>query len=808
MRKILPLLLFTLLSFYSRGQLVNIPDANFKAALLNHVPVINTNGDGEIQVSEADAFTGALTVSSKNIADLTGIEAFTNMQALYCDNNNLTSLTIGNAPQLQILGCTRNKLTSLNLGNTPALTGLVCYNNKLTSLALGNLPSLKNLFCYANNLTSLSLGSANSLTSLDCHSNKLTKLSLSDYPSLGNIDCYNNDLDSITLSNLPAFSLLKCSINHLRSVTLNNLPVLPELDLSHNQLTSLTISSLPKLRILHVANNLLTSLSLSNLPILNYLACNDNLLTTLDLSQTAVKQLYCSNNPNLQYINIKNSVSQYILEASLLPALQSVCADENEMNFLNTTLAAQLPGQNIAISSFCNFNPGSNYNTIAGTLRFDRTNNGCDNLDSTMSNVKIRIDDGSQNGTTFTNMQGNYKFFVQQNSNIVTPELTNPYFTITPPSYTINFSGYGNTQVADFCISPNGIHKDLDITLLPITIARPGFDAQYRLVYSNKGNQVQSGSVHLSFDAAKLNFVSSAPGTTSETAGNLTWSFAELSPFETRTIILVLHVNAPPVVNVGDVLTFTAIIDPIEGDETPGDNTFNFSQVARGAVDPNDKDVTEGSATDISRINGYLHYIIRFQNTGNEPAISVVIKDLLADNLDWNSFVPISASHPYRALITKGNMAEFIFDGINLPGKIMNEPASHGYIAFKIKPKNGIIIGETIYNKAGIYFDYNQPVVTNTVSTTIVNFSKTRNAIGLTVYPNPAKDHIWFTVNEGVKVKSINLYNGMGVKLYAEDVVNCSTPKMLNMLNLPTGILFLEVISDQGNAIQKVIRTK
>src|SRR5687767_13996548 len=85
------LLTCSVLSTYA--QTVNIPDANFKAALVAN-GAINTNGDSEIQVSEASAFTGTMRVSNKNINDLTGIEAFTNLTALWCDNNNLTSLDI------------------------------------------------------------------------------------------------------------------------------------------------------------------------------------------------------------------------------------------------------------------------------------------------------------------------------------------------------------------------------------------------------------------------------------------------------------------------------------------------------------------------------------------------------------------------------------------------------------------------------------------------------------------------------------------------------------------------------------------
>ena len=77
-----------------QAQNVNIPDANFKNALLNHTPVIDTNGDGEVQVSEANAFTGAMEVTNKYIMDLIGIEAFVNLTELYCSSNNISNLDV------------------------------------------------------------------------------------------------------------------------------------------------------------------------------------------------------------------------------------------------------------------------------------------------------------------------------------------------------------------------------------------------------------------------------------------------------------------------------------------------------------------------------------------------------------------------------------------------------------------------------------------------------------------------------------------------------------------------------------------
>ncbi len=86
-------LIFGLFCTAAAGQNVTIPDINFKAALVAN-PSINTNADGEIQVSEASAFLGTITVSGLGITDLTGIEAFTSVSQLNCANNSLTSINI------------------------------------------------------------------------------------------------------------------------------------------------------------------------------------------------------------------------------------------------------------------------------------------------------------------------------------------------------------------------------------------------------------------------------------------------------------------------------------------------------------------------------------------------------------------------------------------------------------------------------------------------------------------------------------------------------------------------------------------
>jgi len=133
------LLLILALPLFCFGQNVNIPDANFKAYLVGDI-AINTNGDNEIQVSEASTFNGTISLiqgpgggflSGLNIADLTGIEAFVSLTTLICAYNPLTSLDVSACSALSYLYCTSNELTSLNLKNGTSLNNgsIIAFDN-------------------------------------------------------------------------------------------------------------------------------------------------------------------------------------------------------------------------------------------------------------------------------------------------------------------------------------------------------------------------------------------------------------------------------------------------------------------------------------------------------------------------------------------------------------------------------------------------------------------------------------------------------------------------------------------------------
>lgn len=213
-------LLFLSIS-YSQAQNVNIPDANFKAALVANLS-INTNMDSEIQISEAQSFTGAINVFNLGITDLTGIEAFTALGQLYCSHNQLTSLNISSNTSLTELYCSSNQLTNLDISSNTALTDLDCDHNQLTNLNLSTNTSLVTLTCSYNQLTALNISSNTMLAYFLCTHNQLSNLDISSNTALIEFRCYNNQLTTLDASQNSALTSFYCDTNQLVSLNIKN----------------------------------------------------------------------------------------------------------------------------------------------------------------------------------------------------------------------------------------------------------------------------------------------------------------------------------------------------------------------------------------------------------------------------------------------------------------------------------------------------------------------------------------------------------------------------------------------------------
>ncbi len=293
-----------------------------------------------------------------------------------------------------------------------------------------------------------------------------------------------------------------------------------------------------------------------------------------------------------------------------------------------------------------------------------------------------------------------------------------PYYTAFPVSHTSNFTTYLNQDTAVFALQPEPGKRDLAVAIFSNSIARPGFDMNYQVICKNNGTDTVTDAVLKFVKPHFLNLLSALTSPTSVVADTMTWNLAALNPDTSQTIYLHFSIPAPPLVNAGDYLNSLADLSSGATDLLPQDNIFQLSQWVRGSYDPNDKTESHGGSIKLSDIqnNEYLQYTIRFQNTGNDTAFNVHVEDTLSSLLDYNSLKMVSASANYKLVISDGNKLLWTFNDIKLVDSNANEPASHGYIVYRVKAKTTVSIGDIITNSASIRFDYNLPVRTNTDS--------------------------------------------------------------------------------------------
>lgn len=749
------LLILVLFASVANAQIVNIPDPVFKASLL--IPTVDTDGDGEIQLSEA-LVVDYLIVSAIGITDLTGIEAFANMTFFDISNTSITTLN----------------LTMLsNLG------GLTCNNNNLlTSVNMSNMPSLGSISCNSNtNLSSLDITGTMNLGTFTCVNSRLTSVDVSGRANLMNLNCQNNLINSINFTNCPS---------------------LDNINLENNAIPSLDLTGLTNITFLHYTNNQVAEIIVTNPVVISEIIGDNNQLTDLDFSKVRINYLFIPNNP-LVSLNLKNGFNETISNITINSnSLQFVCEDENQVAALAIQLTS-FPNVNPVVNSYCSFTPGGNYNTITGTVTFDANANGCDSNDAPQPNLRVNITNASGTGASFTNSNGNYNFYTQTGSFIVTPNIENPtWFNFTPSTATIPLVNNNNNVVTqNFCLSANGIHPDVEVVVTPIGQARPGFEATYQLVYKNKGNQTLSGSAQLVYNDDILDFAESDVVPSSQSSGLLTYNYTNLLPFESRRIYIMLYVD-PGLVNIGDQLVFDASISPIAGDESASNNEFQYSQTVVGLFDPNDITCVEGNIIPPSEIGNYLHYVIRFENTGTADAENIVVKEIIdANQFDVSSLQIMNSSTPMTAKLT-GNVAEFIFQNINL------HSGGHGNILLKVRSNGNLVQGNTISKRANIYFDYNAPVATNLENTTFQNLSNPDVPIdaSISVYPNPTRGNL--NINCSNIIKSVSLYDIQGRLLQTSMVSENQTT--IDITSHSAGIYFVKVISDYGMKVQKIVR--
>jgi uncharacterized repeat protein (TIGR01451 family) len=230
----------------------------------------------------------------------------------------------------------------------------------------------------------------------------------------------------------------------------------------------------------------------------------------------------------------------------------------------------------------------------------------------------------------------------------------------------------------------------------------------------------------------------------------ITWSIPAFSSFQERVVHMRFQV--PPDINLlGTDLLFNGSFATGNADALPANNSTSLITTITGSYDPNDKTARTSSAWSDELfyidVDEWIDYTIRFQNTGTDTAFNVVITDTVPPELDLATLVVGASSHPNALSIRDGRVLRWAFYNIQLPDSNVNEQRSHGYVSFRIKPQEPLLPGTAIENIANIYFDFNEPVITepSVLTTELSTGIPGSEAGGLRLWPNPANEAVIIT---------------------------------------------------------------
>lgn len=452
---------------------------------------------------------------------------------------------------------------------------------------------------------------------------------------------------------------------------------------------------------------------------------------------------------------------------------------------------------------------------VTGKVYYDL--NGNNNQEQNEPGLPYRLVEAKPGtAVAYTLSNGDYKIFTDTGTFIVRTPYIPRYHTVVPLSYLVSFTNYyDRIDNKNFALQPIPNIRDLQIELSAFGATRPGFSFFYYIQYANTGTTTLSGTYGLKF-TSYLDLLGSDSVTSFVNADSASWTFSNLSPGQVRHNIVRMRVK--PTTQIGTIFMNYATIFPMINDTIPADNIDSARIVVRGSFDPNDKLVDPAGPLLIDSVQTGKHtleYMIRFQNTGNDTAFQVRVRDTLSSKLDIHTLEIASSSHPFILSYKASNMLEFYFPNILLPDSNINEPGSHGFIKFHIKPLTSVLLTDTIRNTASIYFDYNLPVRTNATVTPfrvniVTGFNDPSNSSSLLkLSPNPTNRTIFYELKKAVRgVYRICIYDLEGRIIFSTEA-NSSTNSLKGEIAvdfLPRGLYILEINGKTITARKKFLK--
>ena len=413
----------------------------------------------------------------------------------------------------------------------------------------------------------------------------------------------------------------------------------------------------------------------------------------------------------------------------------SDCQCGQKGNYLNN--------QRIA-TKIINVDPDCNSKLLSGNLSFGLEGD-CETPSQPAANVIVELNDGLFR--TLTDSLGNYSFKIANGDYKISPS----YYELCEYDTSVSVP---TDSVKDFTV----LYYNHVETHISMGRARPGtpFNATIAL-FNESIYDIENAQVEITFDGPMHNR-NTDPNWNSITYNTFTIKNVNLKAQDFTTIdySAVIDTNA----TIGDVIQIQSKVITSTKIYQSTNQTF-----VSNSYDPNDKKVSKNKIH-IDDIDTRLQYQVRFQNTGNAPALKVVVTDTLDSQLDISTLKIGTASHDFTVDFTDNNVLVWTFKNINLPDSTTDLEGSQGSFNYSIKMKPSVGIGDEINNTANIYFDFNPPIITNTTHTRVMNLTKEAEQLLLEalVYPNPTAGKIKITCAQNISSLEILSLQGKTIK--------------------------------------------
>ncbi|MGK0277331.1 MAG: putative repeat protein (TIGR01451 family) [Litorivivens sp.] len=374
--------------------------------------------------------------------------------------------------------------------------------------------------------------------------------------------------------------------------------------------------------------------------------------------------------------------------------------------------------------STANVDDGSCLFDISGYVFYDGNMNGeYDNAgyDFGLAYQLLTLEPGGL--LVITDEDGYYSFGVQPSDTYTVTADENVNFPIatTPSSYAIDNDELISTPSFDFGMADDDAFFAICVDLYPMAWGYPcnGIAVNHNVCFRNMGTETIDGIVQIDYDELFVGYEEVTP-IDSVIGNSIYMSYENLLPGE--MFFYNVKLITPDFTAMGEFLSTTAYVSALDGDDILAFGEQTLEMEVTCSWDPNDKMVFPPGYADPHYILGdqELDYVVRFQNTGNAFAETVLIRDTIAGELDLNSFALMANSHSVMTTINQETReVQFLFENIMLPDSGFSEPESHGLISYTIKPLEGLAAETQFTNTAHIFFDANPAIITNSTWNTI-----------------------------------------------------------------------------------------